>query len=156
MIVGWRVASHMRTDVALEALELVGARRGTDRLVGLVAHSDAGSKLTSVRFTERLDGTGTRPSMGTVTDSFDNALAGATSGRYKAECVHGPDVAGWGDIAQLELAALSRVTLPKRPGCTRRSTTCRRSSGSRTTASTSKLHNRVSGWRGMVRPTGPL
>jgi putative transposase len=110
MIVGWRVASHMRTDMVLDALEMARARRGTHRLVGLVAHSDAGSQFTSVRFTERLEEIGARPSIGTVADSFDNALAETTNGLYKAECVYGPDAAGWHDVEHLELATLSWVT----------------------------------------------
>ncbi len=109
MIVGWRVASHMRTDMVLDALEMARARRGARRLVGLVAHSDAGSQFTSVRFTERLEEIGARPSIGTVADSFDNALAETTNGLYKAECVYGPDANGWEDVSHLELATLSWV-----------------------------------------------
>ncbi len=109
MIVGWRVASHMRTDMVLEALEMARARRGARRLVGLVAHSDAGSQFTSVRFTERLEEIGARPSIGTVADSYDNALAETTNGLYKVECVYGPDANGWEDVSHLELATLSWV-----------------------------------------------
>ena len=109
MIVGWRVASHMRTDMVLEALEMARAHRGAQRLVGLVTHSDAGSQFTSVRFTERLEEIGARPSIGTVADSFDNALAETTNGLYKAECVYGPDANGWDDVEHLELATLSWV-----------------------------------------------
>jgi len=100
MIVGWRVASHMRTDMVLDALEMARARRGARRLVGLVAHSDAGSQFTSVRFTERLEEIGARPSIGTVE---------TTNGLYKAECVYGPDANGWEDVSHLELATLSWV-----------------------------------------------
>ena len=109
MIVGWRVASNMRTDMVLDALEMARRSRGGRRLVGLVAHSDAGSQFTSVRFTERLDEIGARPSIGTIADSFDNALAETTNGLYKAECVYGPDADGWNDVDQLELATLSWV-----------------------------------------------
>jgi putative transposase len=109
-IVGWRVASHMRTDMVLDALEMARRSRGNRRLVGLVAHSDAGSQFTSVRFTERLDEIGARPSIGTVADSFDNALAETTNGLYKAECVYGPDAPKlWDDVDELELATLSWV-----------------------------------------------
>jgi putative transposase len=108
-IVGWRVAANMRTEMVLDALEMARASRGAHRLVGLVAHSDAGSQFTSVRFTERLDEIGARPSIGTVADSFDNALAETTNGLYKAECVYGPDTAGWDDVDELELATLSWV-----------------------------------------------
>ena len=110
MIVGWRVASHMRTDMVLDALEMARRSRGNRRLVGLVAHSDAGSQFTSVRFTERLDEIGARPSIGTVADSFDNALAETTNGLYKTECVYGPDAPRpWDDVGDLELATLAWV-----------------------------------------------
>jgi putative transposase len=109
MIVGWRVAANMKTDMVLDALEMARAARGARRLVGLVAHSDAGSQFTSVRFTERLDEIGARPSIGTVADSYDNALAETTNGLYKAECVYGPDAAGWDDVDHLELATLGWV-----------------------------------------------
>ena len=108
-IVGWRVAANMRTDMVLDALELARTSRGGRRLVGLVAHSDAGSQFTSVRFTERIEEIGARPSIGTVADSYDNALAETTNGLYKAECVYGPDTNGWDDVDQLELATLSWV-----------------------------------------------
>lgn len=109
-IVGWRVASNMRTEMVLDALEMARRSRGGRRLVGLVAHSDAGSQFTSVRFTERLDEIGARPSIGTVADSYDNALAETTNGLYKTECVHGPDAPRpWDDVDELELATLSWV-----------------------------------------------
>jgi putative transposase len=108
-IVGWRVATNMKTEMVLDALEMARRSRGGRRLVGLVTHSDAGSQFTSVRFTERLDEIGARPSIGTVADSYDNALAETTNGLYKAECVYGPDATGWDDVEQLELATLSWV-----------------------------------------------
>jgi putative transposase len=108
-IVGWRVATHMRTEMVLDALEMARTSRGSRRLVGLVAHADAGSQFTSVRFTERLEEIGARPSIGTVADSYDNALAETTNGLYKAECVYGPDTAGWDGVDELELATLSWV-----------------------------------------------
>ena len=109
-IVGWRVASHMRTDMVLDALEMARRSRGRRRLIGLVTHADAGSQFTSVRFTERLDEIGARPSIGTVADSYDNALAETTNGLYKTECVRGPDApAVWDDVDELELDTLSWV-----------------------------------------------
>lgn len=109
-IVGWRVASNMKTDMVLDALEMARSSRGARRLVGLVTHADAGSQFTSVRFTERLDEIGARPSIGTVADSYDNALAETTNGLYKAECVRGPDApAVWDDVDQLELETLTWV-----------------------------------------------
>jgi putative transposase len=99
----------MRTEMVLDALEMARTSRGGRRLVGLVAHADAGSQFTSVRFTERLAEIGARPSIGTVADSYDNALAETTNGLYKPECVYGPETRGWDDVDQLELATLSWV-----------------------------------------------
>jgi putative transposase len=109
MIVGWRVAANMKTQMVLDALEMARLARGGRRLAGLIAHSDAGSQYTSVRFTERLAEIGARPSIGTVADSYDNALAETTHGLYKAECVYGPDASGWADVEHLELATLGWV-----------------------------------------------
>ncbi|MGH9231920.1 MAG: IS3 family transposase [Acidimicrobiales bacterium] len=109
-IVGWRVAANMKTEMVLDALEMARRSRGRRRLVGLVAHADAGSQFTSVRFTERLEEIGARPSIGTVADSFDNALAETTNGLYKTECVYGPDAPQpWEAVEELELATLSWV-----------------------------------------------
>jgi len=108
-IVGWRVASNMKTEMVLDALEMARRSRGSRRLVGLVTHSDAGSQFTSVRFTERLDEIGARPSIGTVADSFDNALAETTNGLFKTECIYGPNTDGWDDVDAVELATLSWV-----------------------------------------------
>jgi putative transposase len=108
-IVGWTVAGNMKTQMVLDALEMAKRSRGNRRLVGLVTHSDAGSQFTSVRFTERLAEIGTRPSIGTVADSYDNALAETVNGLYKTECVYGPDATGWDDVEQLELATLEWV-----------------------------------------------
>ena len=107
MIVGWRVATHMRTDMVLDALEMARWSRGT-RLEGLVAHSDAGSQFTSIRYGERLAELGATPSIGSVGDSFDNAMAESQFSLYKDELVRnrGP----WRDIDQLELATLEWVS----------------------------------------------
>jgi transposase InsO family protein len=83
MIVGWRVAAHMRTTMVLDAIEMARWSRGT-KLSGLRCHSDAGSQFTSVRYGERLAEIGASPSIGTVGDSFDNALAETVNGYYKA------------------------------------------------------------------------
>ena len=89
-IVGWRVASNMRTDMVLDALEMARWSRGT-RLDGLRCHSDAGSQFTVVRYTERLAEIGAVPSIGSVADSYDNALAETVNGLYKTELIHRPD-----------------------------------------------------------------
>ncbi|MDQ1123458.1 putative transposase [Microbacterium trichothecenolyticum] len=74
MIVGWRVASHMRTEMVLDAIEMARWSRGA-RHDDLRCHSDAGSQFTSIRYGERLAEIGATPSIGTVGDSYDNALA---------------------------------------------------------------------------------
>jgi putative transposase len=108
MIVGWRVATHMRTNMVLDSLEMARWSRGT-RLEGLVAHSDAGSQFTSVRYGERLAELGAVPSIGSVGDSFDNALAETVNGLYKTELIRGPDQGPWKTIDDVELATLSWV-----------------------------------------------
>ncbi len=107
-IVGWRVATHMRTNMVLDALEMARWARGT-RLEGLVTHSDAGSQFTSVRYGERLAELGAVPSIGSVGDSFDNALAETVNGLYKTELIRGPDQGPWRTIDDVELATLSWV-----------------------------------------------
>jgi putative transposase len=90
--------------------EMACLSRGRWRLVGLVAHADAGSQFTSVRFSERLEEIGARPSIGTVADSYDNALAETTNGLYKTECVYGPDAPRPSDdVDERELATLAWV-----------------------------------------------
>jgi len=109
MIVGWRVATHMRTETVLDAIEMARWSRGK-KLPGLRCHSDAGSQFTSIRYGERLAEIGAVPSIGTVGDSFDNALAETVNGYYKAELVRGPEHPGpWKTVEELELATLGWV-----------------------------------------------
>jgi putative transposase len=106
MIVGWQLATHLRTDLALDALEMAIWRRQT-QLDGLVHHSDRGVQYLSVRYTERLAQAGAACSVGSRGDSFDNALAETTIGLYKTELIRrrGP----WRSIDDLELATLEWV-----------------------------------------------
>ncbi len=109
MIVGWRVASHMRTTMVLDAIEMARWSRGTN-LEGLRCHSDAGSQFTSIRYGERLAEIGAVPSIGTVGDSYDNALAETVNGYYKAELIRGPARnAPWKTVEDVELATLGWV-----------------------------------------------
>ena len=108
MIVGWRVASHMRTSVVLDAVEMARHQRATN-LDGLCCHSDAGSQFTSLRYGERIIEIGARPSIGSVGDSYDNALAESVNALYKTELVRGPNRRPWRTIDELELATLSWV-----------------------------------------------
>jgi transposase InsO family protein len=105
-IVGWRVATTLRTDLALDALEQALWARHHD-LAGLVHHSDAGSQYLSIRYTERLAEAGIEPSVGSVGDSFDNALAESVIGLYKTELIRtqGP----WRSLDDVEYATLEWV-----------------------------------------------
>jgi putative transposase len=106
MIVGWSIAPHLRTSLATEALEMAVWRRGVN-VEGLVHHSDAGSQYTSVIYSERLAEHGIVPSVGSVGDSFDNAMAESAIGLYKTELIrrHGP----WRNPAQVEIATLEYI-----------------------------------------------
>jgi len=106
MIVGWHLATNMRTELVMTALEHAVWRRDT-LLDDLIAHSDAGSQYTAIRFTDRLVDIGARPSIGTVGDSYDNAMAESVIGLYKTELVwaQGP----WRTAEELELATLLYV-----------------------------------------------
>ncbi len=109
MIVGWRVASHMRTTMVLDALEMARWSRG-NTLPGLTCHSDAGCQFTSIRYGERLAEIGAVPSIGTIGDSFGNALAETVNGYYKAELIYGPARSGpWKTVEDIELATLGWV-----------------------------------------------
>jgi len=105
-IVGWRAATSMRTDLVLDALEMAVWRRD-ERLDGLVCHSDAGSQYTSIRYTERLCEIGAAPSIGSVGDPIDNAVAESTIGLFKTELIRrqGP----WRGPDDVELATLGYV-----------------------------------------------
>jgi putative transposase len=106
MIVGWQLATHLRTDLALDALEMAIWRRQA-QLDGLIHHSDRGVQYLSIRYTDRLAEAGAACSVGSRGDSFDNALAETTIGLYKTELIRrrGP----WRSLDDLELATLEWV-----------------------------------------------
>ena len=105
MIVGWRASNSLRADLVLDALEQALWARGDT--VGLIHHSDRGSQYLSIRYTERLDDAGIKPSVGSVGDSYDNALAETVIGLYKTEVIHkrGP----WRNLDSVEFATLEWV-----------------------------------------------
>jgi putative transposase len=105
-IVGWQISTSLRTDLALDALEMAIWRRKAD-LEGLVHHSDRGSQYLSIRYTERLVEAGIEPSVGSVGDSYDNALAETIIGLYKTELIRrrGP----WKGIDDVEYGTLEWV-----------------------------------------------
>ena len=104
-IVGWRVSGSLRTDLALDALEQALHMRPDT--TGLVHHSDRGVQYLSIRYTERLAEFGIESSVGTVGDSYDNALAETIIGLYKTEVIRrrGP----WRGIEAVEFATLEWV-----------------------------------------------
>ena len=106
-IVGWRVSHSMQTDFVLDALEQAVYSRQPGRDGGLIHHSDRGSQYVSIRYTERLAEAGIEASVGTVGDSYDNALAETINGLYKAELIYrqGP----WHSQQAVELATLEWV-----------------------------------------------
>jgi len=105
-IVGWQASRSLRTDLALDALEMAIWRRQA-QLDGLVHHSDRGSQYLAIRYTERLADAGAVASVGSRGDSFDNALAETIIGLYKTELIRrrGP----WKGIDQVEYATLEWV-----------------------------------------------
>ena len=87
MIVGWQLATHLRTELVMDALEMAnGLRRPADELI---AHTDRGSQYTSLRYADRLDELGIAPSVGSRGDAFDNAMAEAFVATLKSEFVDG-------------------------------------------------------------------
>jgi putative transposase len=107
MIVGWRVATSLRTDLALDALEMAIWTRQGGQLNGLVHHSDRGGQYLAIRYTQRLAEVGAIPSVGSRGDSYDNALAETVNGLFKAELIRrqGP----WRTADQVELTTLAWV-----------------------------------------------
>ena len=106
-VVGWQASTSLRTDLALNALDMaLWARRGQD-LAALVHHSDRGVQYRAVRYTERLEESGLHASVGSKGDSYDNALAESFNGLYKAEMVwnDGP----WFGIEDVEHATMEYV-----------------------------------------------
>lgn len=106
-IVGWRVSSTPHTQFVLDALEQALHERCPVHKSGLIHHSDRGSQYVSIKYTERLAEAGIEPSVGSVGDSYDNALAETINGLYKAEVIHrkGP----WKSFEAVEFATLKWV-----------------------------------------------
>jgi putative transposase len=107
VIVGWAVSTSLGADLCLDALELAVWARKDDTGADLVHHSDRGVQYTSIRYSQRLDDADAAPSVGSKGDSYDNALAEAVNGLYKAELV-GPN-RPWKTVAALEAATAEWV-----------------------------------------------
>jgi transposase InsO family protein len=106
-IVGWRVSRTAHAGFVLDALEQALHDRRPVHRGGLVHHSDRGGQYVSIKYTERLVEAGIEPSVGSVGDSYDNALAETINGLYKAEVIHrrGP----WKSLTAVEFATLEWV-----------------------------------------------
>ena len=106
-IVGWRVSRTAHAGLVLDALEQALYERRPTRDDGLVHHSDRGSQYVSIKYTGRLAQAGLEPSVGSVGDAYDNALAETINGLYKAELIHrrGP----WRSFEAVEFATLEWV-----------------------------------------------
>jgi putative transposase len=109
-IVGWAVADHHQTELPLAALEMALWTRAQAHqdVAGLVHHSDAGSEYTAIRYRNTVDSVGALASIGSVGDSYDNAMAESLNGIYKTECIRreGP----WISAVDIELATSSWVS----------------------------------------------
>jgi putative transposase len=106
-IVGWRVSSSLRSDLALDALEQALYDRQLEGAERLIHHSDRGTQYLSIRYTERLAEAGIERPVGSTGDSYDNALAESVIGLYKTEVIRrrGP----WKSIDEVEFATLEWV-----------------------------------------------
>jgi putative transposase len=105
-VVGWQLATHMRTDLVLEALRMALHQRGPGADVALVHHSDRGSQYTSIDYTQELTDHGVLASVGSVGDAYDNAMAESFVDSFKTELVADRV---WQTRSQLELAVVEYI-----------------------------------------------
>jgi putative transposase len=108
-LVGWKAARSMTAALVVDALNMAAWARRNTSLHGLICHTDAGSQYTSIAYTERLDEVHALPSIGTVGDSYDNAMAESVMGIYKTELHRNPAALAanggpWKGLEDLELA----------------------------------------------------
>jgi putative transposase len=108
-LVGWKAARSMTADLVIDALNMAAWTRRHTTIDGLICHTDAGSQYTSILYTERLDDVGAAPSIGTVGDSYDNAMAESVMGLFKTELHRNPAALAqnggpWKGLDDLEIA----------------------------------------------------
>lgn len=113
-LVGWKAARSMTTALVLDALNMAAWTRRHTGLDGLICHTDAGSQYTSVLYTDRIDEVGAAPSIGTVGDSYDNAMAESVMGIFKTELHRNPAALAanggpWRGLEDLEIATCAWV-----------------------------------------------
>ncbi|MDN5804560.1 MAG: IS3 family transposase [Microlunatus sp.] len=114
MIVGWQVSTSLRTDLALDALDmgLWARQRAGQDVTGLIHHSDRGVQYRAIRYTERLAEAEAVGSVGSKGDSYDNAMAEALNSLFKAECIRNPvmrPAGGWKSVIDVEVAVAEYV-----------------------------------------------
>jgi transposase InsO family protein len=114
MIVGWQVSTSLRTDLALDALDmgLWARNRAGQDVTGLVHHSDRGVQYRAVRYSQRLAEADAVASVGSKGDSYDNAMAEALNSLFKAECIRNPRMrpaGGWKTVNDVEIAVAEYV-----------------------------------------------
>lgn len=114
MIVGWQVSTSLRTDLALDALDmgLWARQRAGQDVTGLTHHSDRGVQYRAIRYTERLAEAEAVASVGAKGDSYDNAMAEALNSLFKAECIRNPVMrpkGGWKSVGDVEIAVAEYV-----------------------------------------------
>ena len=113
-LVGWKASRSMTASLVVDALNMAAWARHTD-LNGLICHTDAGAQYTSVSYTDRIDELGVSASIGTVGDSYDNALAESVMGLFKTELHRNPAVLAdngghWKGLDDLEIATCAWVS----------------------------------------------
>jgi putative transposase len=114
-IVGWKAARSMSAQLVIDALNMAAWTRRHSTLEALTCHTDAGSQYTSIAYTERLEEIGAAPSIGTVGDSFDNAMAESVIGLFKTELHRNPAAIAanggpWRGLDDLEIATCGWVS----------------------------------------------
>jgi putative transposase len=109
MVVGWQISQSLRSDLAIEALEMAvwNRTRAGQVLDGLIHHSDRGVQYLSIRYSERLDDNDIVASVGSRGDSYDNAMAESFNGLFKWELIYprGP----WSGLDDVEFATLGYI-----------------------------------------------
>jgi len=113
-IVGWKAARTMHASLVIDALNMAAWTRRDTNLDGLICHSDAGSQYTSIAYTDRLDELDAQASIGTIGDSYDNAMAESVNALYKTELHRNPAALAtnggpWRGLDDLEIATCGRV-----------------------------------------------
>jgi putative transposase len=113
-VVGWQTSTNMRTDLALDALDmgLWQRQRAAQDVTGLIHHSDRGVQYRAIRYTERLAEADAVASVGSKGDSYDNALAEAFNSLFKAECIRNPAMrpkGGWASVCDVEIAVAEYI-----------------------------------------------